>query len=95
MVGVPGGQCEHFKECTRLRLLLHALTRTATHILPSAPSSVERYVSFRPRFPSISPHSDLYLDPAPFPKRSHNCGALTSADVGSTVVLTGWLLPER
>ncbi|KAI0254287.1 tRNA synthetases class II-domain-containing protein, partial [Lactifluus subvellereus] len=31
----------------------------------------------------------------PFPKRSHNCGALTSADVGSRVVLAGWLLPER
>jgi hypothetical protein len=33
--------------------------------------------------------------PAPFPKRSHTCGALTSADVGSSVVLAGWLLPER
>ncbi|KAH9077449.1 tRNA synthetases class II-domain-containing protein [Lactarius deliciosus] len=32
---------------------------------------------------------------SPFPKRSHNCGALTSADVGSPVVLAGWLLPER
>ncbi|KAJ7228879.1 tRNA synthetases class II-domain-containing protein [Mycena pura] len=32
---------------------------------------------------------------APFPKRSHSCGALTAADVGSRVVLTGWLLPER
>ncbi|KAJ7774320.1 tRNA synthetases class II-domain-containing protein [Mycena maculata] len=32
---------------------------------------------------------------APFPKRTHNCGALTAADVGSRVVLTGWLLPER
>ncbi|KAH9999427.1 tRNA synthetases class II-domain-containing protein [Russula vinacea] len=32
---------------------------------------------------------------APFPKRSHNCGALTSDDVGSRVVLAGWLLPER
>ncbi|KAJ7667786.1 tRNA synthetases class II-domain-containing protein [Mycena polygramma] len=33
--------------------------------------------------------------PAPFPKRTHNCGALAAADVGSRVVLTGWLLPER
>jgi hypothetical protein len=33
--------------------------------------------------------------PAPFPKRTHSCGALTAADVGSRVVLTGWLLPER
>ncbi|KAH9963187.1 tRNA synthetases class II-domain-containing protein [Russula dissimulans] len=32
---------------------------------------------------------------APFPIRSHNCGALTSADVDSHVVLAGWLLPER
>ena len=33
--------------------------------------------------------------PAPFPRRSHNCGALTSEDVGSPVVLAGWILPER
>ncbi|KAK7061532.1 aa-TRNA-ligase-II domain-containing protein [Favolaschia claudopus] len=32
---------------------------------------------------------------APFPARTHSCGALTAADVGSRVVLTGWLLPER
>ncbi|KAJ6516116.1 tRNA synthetases class II-domain-containing protein, partial [Mycena sanguinolenta] len=32
---------------------------------------------------------------APFPKRTHSCGALSAADVGSRVVLTGWLLPER
>ncbi|KAJ7499145.1 tRNA synthetases class II-domain-containing protein [Mycena latifolia] len=32
---------------------------------------------------------------SPFPKRTHSCGALTAADVGSRVVLTGWLLPER
>ncbi|KAJ6510026.1 tRNA synthetases class II-domain-containing protein [Mycena vitilis] len=38
---------------------------------------------------SLRPHC------APFPKRTHNCGALTAADVGSRVVLTGWLLPER
>ncbi|KAJ7117378.1 tRNA synthetases class II-domain-containing protein [Mycena crocata] len=33
--------------------------------------------------------------PAPFPNRTHSCGALSAADVGSRVVLTGWLLPER
>ncbi|KAJ7937263.1 hypothetical protein B0H13DRAFT_2302978 [Mycena leptocephala] len=38
---------------------------------------------------SLRPHC------APFPKRTHSCGALTAADVGSRVVLTGWLLPER
>ncbi|KAL0949568.1 hypothetical protein HGRIS_009617 [Hohenbuehelia grisea] len=32
---------------------------------------------------------------APFPKRTHNCGALTAADAGSRVILSGWLLPER
>ncbi|KAJ6599291.1 hypothetical protein DFH09DRAFT_1243695 [Mycena vulgaris] len=37
---------------------------------------------------------ELYGE-APFPKRTHSCGALTAADVGSRVVLTGWLLPER
>ena len=80
---------------TRLALLLHALTTTATHLLPSVPSSVERCVSFHshPRVPS--PQSDFTLDLAPFPKRSHNCGALTSGHVGSRVVLAGWLLPER
>ncbi|KAJ7068069.1 tRNA synthetases class II-domain-containing protein [Mycena amicta] len=35
------------------------------------------------------PHS------APFPKRTHSCGALSAADIGARVVLTGWLLPER
>ncbi|KAI0069041.1 hypothetical protein BV25DRAFT_77833 [Artomyces pyxidatus] len=32
---------------------------------------------------------------APFPSRSHTCGALSSKDVGARVVLAGWLLPER
>ncbi|KAH9978060.1 tRNA synthetases class II-domain-containing protein [Lactifluus volemus] len=49
-----------------------------------------------PRFSFISTRH-LHHRPinVPFPKRSHNCGALTSADVGSRVVLAGWLLPER
>ncbi|KAI9448301.1 tRNA synthetases class II-domain-containing protein [Lactarius indigo] len=56
------------------------------------------------RLPLLLPFSRTILSlhsvfrwcaPAPFPKRSHNCGALTSADVGSPVVLAGWLLPER
>ena len=38
------------EECTRLALLLHALTTTATHILPSAPSSVEWCVPFRSHY---------------------------------------------
>ncbi|KAL1676450.1 tRNA synthetases class II-domain-containing protein [Schizophyllum commune] len=32
---------------------------------------------------------------APYPKRTHNCGTLSAADVGKKVVLAGWLLPER
>ena len=37
-----------------------------------------------------------FRDPqAPFPKRTHNCGALNASDAGSRVTLTGWLLPER
>ncbi|KAJ7047588.1 tRNA synthetases class II-domain-containing protein [Mycena alexandri] len=52
-----------------------------------------------PRVPrSHRPHttsSSLRPHCAPFPKRTHTCGALTAADVGSRVVLTGWLLPER
>jgi len=50
------------------------------------------------RFPFISKRFSL-IPPfgsfAPLPNRSHNCGALTSADVDSHVVLAGWLLPER
>ncbi|KAJ6629211.1 hypothetical protein B0H10DRAFT_2160656 [Mycena sp. CBHHK59/15] len=47
------------------------------------PSSLRTYST------ALHPHC------APFPKRTHSCGALTVADVGSRVVLTGWLLPER
>ncbi|EIW82250.1 hypothetical protein CONPUDRAFT_136775 [Coniophora puteana RWD-64-598 SS2] len=32
---------------------------------------------------------------APFPRRTHNCGQLSSVNAGSRVVLAGWLLPER
>ncbi|KAL6306676.1 hypothetical protein BKA93DRAFT_816243 [Sparassis latifolia] len=32
---------------------------------------------------------------APFHSRTHTCGALSSTDAESRVVLTGWLLPER
>ncbi|TBU32064.1 hypothetical protein BD311DRAFT_775614 [Dichomitus squalens] len=31
---------------------------------------------------------------APFPRRTHTCGALTAEDVDRTVVLTGWLVPK-
>ncbi|KAJ7179338.1 hypothetical protein C8R46DRAFT_1211911 [Mycena filopes] len=54
------------------------------HLPPRVPGSRRPYTSV-----SLRPHS------APFPKRTHTCGALTAADVGSRVVLTGWLLPER
>ncbi|KAF7331803.1 AA-TRNA-LIGASE-II domain-containing protein [Mycena kentingensis (nom. inval.)] len=32
---------------------------------------------------------------APFPPRTHSCGALSALNVGARVVLSGWLLPER
>ncbi|KAJ7591306.1 tRNA synthetases class II-domain-containing protein [Mycena floridula] len=32
---------------------------------------------------------------APFPKRSHNCGSVSADLAGSSVILMGWLLPER
>ncbi|KAJ6539131.1 tRNA synthetases class II-domain-containing protein [Mycena capillaripes] len=51
---------------------------------PRVPRSHRSYTTT-----SLRPHC------APFPKRTHSCGALTAADVGSRVVLTGWLLPER
>ncbi|KAJ7781480.1 tRNA synthetases class II-domain-containing protein [Mycena metata] len=53
-------------------------------LLPRVPRSRPYTTS-----PSLRPRS------APFPNRTHTCGALTAADVGSRVVLTGWLLPER
>ncbi|KAF7355121.1 AA-TRNA-LIGASE-II domain-containing protein [Mycena sanguinolenta] len=48
-----------------------------------------------PRFCRTHTTSSLRPHCAPFPKRTHSCGALSAADVGSRVVLTGWLLPER
>jgi aspartyl-tRNA synthetase len=38
---------------------------------------------------------ELLFSLAPFTKRTHTCGALTTAHVGVRVVLAGWLLPER
>ena len=35
-------------------------------------------------------HSPL----APFPRRTHTCGALRAEDADKTVVLTGWLVPK-
>ncbi|KAF9563691.1 aspartyl-tRNA synthetase [Agrocybe pediades] len=32
---------------------------------------------------------------APFPKRTHTCGALSAGDAGKRVILMGWILPER
>ncbi|TFK56061.1 aspartyl-tRNA synthetase [Heliocybe sulcata] len=32
---------------------------------------------------------------APFPKRTHTCGSLTSEDAGTRVVLSGWAQPGR
>ena len=31
---------------------------------------------------------------APFPRRTHTCGALSPSDADKTVVLTGWLIPK-
>ena len=32
---------------------------------------------------------------APYAARTHDCGSLCATDVGSRVVLAGWLLPQR
>ncbi|KAF9263633.1 hypothetical protein L218DRAFT_927414 [Marasmius fiardii PR-910] len=74
-------------------------------ILPRVPSSSSiPFISHRPEFPlSRSNHSTSRPNPpisltphsAPFPARTHICGALSARDVGSRVVLAGWLLPER
>ncbi|KAI0786332.1 tRNA synthetases class II-domain-containing protein [Abortiporus biennis] len=42
-------------------------------------------------------HRDTSLQAhcAPYTPRTHNCGALTLQDAGSTVILNGWLLTER
>jgi hypothetical protein len=51
---------------------------------------------FLPLSNLLSVHSAFWwCAPAPFPRRSHNCGELTFEDVGSPVVLAGWILPER
>ncbi|KAJ7638608.1 tRNA synthetases class II-domain-containing protein [Roridomyces roridus] len=52
---------------------------------PRVPRSLRKYTTTA----SLAPHC------APFPKRTHSCGALTAQDAGSRVVLTGWLQPER
>lgn len=36
-----------------------------------------------------------HISTAPFPPRTHNCGALSLSDAGNKVVLSGWLLQER
>jgi len=46
------------------------------------------------RLPTRTYHLILQFS-GPFPQRTHNCGALSELDLGSTVVLSGWLLPER
>lgn len=46
------------------------------------------------RLPTRTYHLILQFS-GPFPQRTHNCGALSERDLGSTVVLSGWLLPER
>ncbi|KAI0269253.1 tRNA synthetases class II-domain-containing protein [Gloeopeniophorella convolvens] len=62
--------------------------RASTLPFPAPPSRLARLSSSTSR-------AVLRPNHAPFPKRSHNCGALSSNHVGSRVVLAGWLLPER
>ncbi|KAI0921500.1 hypothetical protein AcW1_004542 [Taiwanofungus camphoratus] len=76
--------------------------------VPDVPNAVHHSRSHFARRASKKAHTDLqeekYLNElpqtdiaycAPFPRRTHTCGALSSVYVDSRVVLTGWLLPER
>ncbi|KAM5535695.1 hypothetical protein V8D89_010682 [Ganoderma adspersum] len=42
----------------------------------------------------VSPQPTQQAHSAPFPRRTHTCGALLPSDADKTVVLTGWLMPK-
>lgn len=77
---------------TRARCDVTALAGN-THVCPATGPAAGLALSQRcvppppPNLPSFPP--------APFPVRTHACGELTAAHAGTTVVLAGWLLPER
>lgn len=82
--GLPG-------RSAKPRLQLQRTFGTAAACLQSASSdsarSDERHV--------IETLQSLKAHNAPFPRRSHHCGSLSAKDAGSSVTLTGWLLPGR
>ncbi|KAK2466515.1 hypothetical protein APHAL10511_002157 [Amanita phalloides] len=67
-------------------MFLRILRSVSSQTLPCPHKSLALYSS---RSHPLSAHS------APYPSRTHDCGALSANDVGSRVVLAGWLLPER
>ncbi|PBK72840.1 hypothetical protein ARMSODRAFT_953249 [Armillaria solidipes] len=60
---------------------MRALLRALPHSIPS-----HVHLPFHRRFLAHC---------APFPSRTHRCAALSAADAGSRVVLSGWLLNKR
>ncbi|EKM59710.1 uncharacterized protein PHACADRAFT_250385 [Phanerochaete carnosa HHB-10118-sp] len=64
---------------------------TSAACLQSTPPDIERSGDKR----VIEKSQSLKSHNAPFPRRSHHCGSLSVKDAGSSVTLTGWLLPGR
>ncbi|KII95787.1 hypothetical protein PLICRDRAFT_34734 [Plicaturopsis crispa FD-325 SS-3] len=80
----------------RLSRRIHATVLEHQHRASSLTLSKRSHATNTPP-PGVNANAHLRTDAhcAPYPKRTHNCGALTAADVGSRVVLAGWILPER
>ena len=65
---------------------------------PGWPESHTSHCTFRSARVCFAAITNADLSPSisgPFPQRTHNCGALSERDLDSTVVLSGWILPER
>lgn len=89
----PAARCEHpllqqMHGLMTIRRVQNGLVRNLTRRTAHSglPESILRQLPTRTYHLSFS---------GPFPQRTHNCGALSEHDVGSNVVLSGWLLPER
>ncbi|EIM88250.1 uncharacterized protein STEHIDRAFT_120456, partial [Stereum hirsutum FP-91666 SS1] len=78
-----------------------SLRLAARAIVPNARYLLNRFARPLSSLPHLASTSESHgssiqrAHSAPFPNRTHTCGALTSKDVGSNVVLAGWLVSER
>ncbi|THV03320.1 hypothetical protein K435DRAFT_775004 [Dendrothele bispora CBS 962.96] len=81
---------------------IRAILRLSRHRTPSFPLSAHIRTHSNRSPPTTHHHhssrsssSVPSAHSAPYPSRTHSCGALSARDAGSRVILTGWLLPER